>query len=873
MAGLSLGRRRLPVRSRLTDSFCLAPGEDSFICPQKFSSWRIVVPFLRAVCAAAFLFFFAPLSAAGDAVDGPNSLTAVSADTSEQAPVVRQVVFENADAFPKSRLRGRVRTEPNRRFLGIPGFTWWVWLYQLGDSSALGNRIGQALQSSGEPPARLDTSVVRTDVERLAALYQQEGFRQATVNARIDTLGSPGRVRVAFEIEPGEPTYLRQISYDGLDVLDESQRRRLVDESVIPVNRREEGALAFRTQDQRYSEPLLLEERRRLLTFLRDEGYAAVARDSIRAIVRTATPDSFDVTLQVRPGQRYRFGDVYVDVTGPEPDAPTRQDTLMLGPEPGDGRLIVSIEQERQLSPRLIRRALQFEPTHWYDQSAVLSTKRRLEATGVFALTDISAMSPDNEEEYEQGVLLPQRIQLRTRPRNRVRAESFVLQRSGALGVLDNELGTGLGISYNNANLFGAGEAFQVRLSGSIAGDISRQILTTSQLEASTSLRVPYLLWPFGGLDDRLNLFDARTRLTFSLLTLQSPDLRFAIRGRGSAQVRLELQHTPTVTSLIDIPTVSFSNPDTLSGFESDVLERLIGSADDPVITDPVQRAQVLEDYTQPQFNNALRYTLRSSTVDPLRRQDGYSYEAVAEVGSHIPLLLDRFVLSPDTISSRLPIGTGDGLLYRPYIRIEGDMRQYRPLGSRTVLANRLYMGFGQPTGPSNVMPFDRRFFSGGSASVRGWRLRELGPGSVQSFSEGDTGVTGGTNLFGGDIKLEANVELRHTLIRSFLAADWVGAVFVDAGNVWFGPSNPGFQTDDPDQETGKFRFDSFFEEVAVGTGVGMRLSWEFLVARFDLGWRAFDPATPGREILPSDTRGTLFANPAILHFGIGHTF
>jgi len=851
MAGLSYGRRRLHVRGRL--------------------SWQHTCCCFVLWCILWLGYGLGSVEASPLRGFPEGAATAVVTDTTEsESPVVTRVRFEGGDAFPTRTLTGRVRTEANRRFAGIPGLTWWVWLYELGDSGRLGDRIGRALMSSGEPPAVLDASVLQTDVERLEALFQQEGFREAAVEAQVDTSSAGDKARVTFVIDAGPPTYLRRVTYDGLESLSNDQRRRLMEGTRIPADTPADTTLSFHAEDQRYSEPLLLEERRRLLTFLRNEGYAAVARDSIRALVRRPAPDSFDVDLRIRPGPRYRFGDVHVDVTGPEAGQDVRKDTLSLGE---DGRLFVTIEDERRLRPALVRRALQFEPGAWYSQEEVLNTRRRLEATGVFGLTDISTGSPEAAGDSAAADRLPQRIQLRTQARHRVRLEMFALQRSGALGVLDNELGTGLGLSYNNLNLLGGGEAFQVRLSGSIAGDIQRRILTTSQVEASTSLQVPYLIQPFSGLDDRLNLYDARTRLSFSLLSVRSPELRFAIRGRGSGQLRLELQHNPTVTSLVDIPTISFSNPDTLAGFGADVLDRLIGAEDDPIITDPVQRAQVLEDYTQPQFNNALRYTLRATNVDPLRRRDGYSYEGVVEVGGHVPYMLDRWVLSPDSLTGRLPIGTGDGLLYRPYLRLVADARQYRPASRNTVIAGRLFAGFAQPTGPSNVVPFDRRFYSGGASSVRGWRLRELGPGSVQSFSDRNGATSSETNLFGGDIKLEASVEVRRTLFRNFLAADWIGTVFMDAGNVWFGPSNPGFQTDDPDAADGKFRFDTFFREVAVGSGVGVRLSWEYIIARFDLGWRVVDPANPSGGIFPADDRGALFNDPAILHFGIGHTF
>ncbi len=92
-----------------------------------------------------------------------------------------------------------------------------------------------------------------------------------------------------------------------------------------------------------------------------------------------------------------------------------------------------------------------------------------------------------------------------------------------------------------------------------------------------------------------------------------------------------------------------------VGGFQERFLNRILGADDNQVVTDPVQRAQILEDYTQPQINNALRYTFRSARVNPLRRERGYSYEASAEIGGNLPYWLDRYVYSPDTLEGSLP--------------------------------------------------------------------------------------------------------------------------------------------------------------------------------------------------------------------------
>jgi outer membrane protein assembly factor BamA len=187
-----------------------------------------------------------------------------------------------------------------------------------------------------------------------------------------------------------------------------------------------------------------------------------------------------------------------------------------------------------------------------------------------------------------------------------------------------------------------------------------------------------------------------------------------------------------------------------------------------------------------------------------------------------------------------------------------GDLRRYRPLSRGTVLATKLLGGVAHPIGRPDIVPFDRRFYAGGASSVRGWGLRELGPGRSVLDTTATSGRT--TNVLGGDIKLEGSVELRTTLLRDVLAANWMGAAFVDAGNVWFGPRNPG-------NRAGRFEFDDFLSEIGIGTGVGIRFVWSYLIVRLDLAYRVHDPVPQQEGLFPDGLR-----RPQ-LHFGIGHAF
>lgn len=786
----------------------------------------------------------------------------------DENPSVRvaSVGFEGRLVFPEEQLRLNVRTRANRRLLGIPGATWWLWMYRFGDW--IGGSVGRGVRSSGEPPAVLDYPVLDADVERLRLFYVQEGFRSAIVSARVDSTRKDDRVDVRFVVDPGQPTWIRDLTYRGIESLSDVHRRRLINGSLIAHAPAHDslGPDTRRAVAQRYSEPLLLEEGHRILSFLRGAGYAGVTRDSIHAIIVPARRDSFDVILDIRPGMRFRFGDVGYDVTGIERVPNPRADTLFTEARadsiPG-GIVTASFTRERRVTMDLLMRTLQFRPGDWYDQGRMEATKRRLDATGVFAFTDFQADVGDSLRVRPHGALrIPLRYRLQTRPRHSIRLQSFMLQRSGALADSDNEIGMGIGTTYSNLNVFGKGEQFTLQGTGTVAADLGGAGgFTSAQWELSAALTYPYLTFPFGRIERLLGLYDARTQLSLSLLAARRDALRLVLRGRGGARYRLEMRHNPTVTSIVDLLDLSVSSPDTLAGFSEIFLDDVLASIDDPV-----QRGQIVEDYTAPQINNALRYTLRSTSVDPFRRSEGYSTEGSIELGGNLPWLLDRYVLTPGEIEGSLPglpffkgRGSSSRLLYRQYVRFQIDVRRYLQPDPGSVLAWKAFVGIAHPTGRANVVPFDRRFYSGGANSIRAWRLRQLGPGSASFSSAVDSVTTGTTNLLGGEIKLEASVEYRRTVIRNLFAADWILAVFADAGNVWSGPRNPGL-------ENGRFRFDTFWREVGVGSGFGVRLAWDYLIVRLDFAYKVHDPLRRG-VLLPDG-----FDDP-VVQFGIGHTF
>lgn len=165
------------------------------------------------------------------------------------------------------------------------------------------------------------------------------------------------------------------------------------------------------------------------------------------------------------------------------------------------------------------------------------------------------------------------------------------------------------------------------------------------------------------------------------------------------------------------------------------------------------------------------------------------------------------------------------GVDFSQYIRTETDIRRYIKVGLKSMWANRLDLGIGLPYGNSLAMPYIKQFFVGGNNSVRAFRSRSVGPGTYRSkFADSSFYYPDQS----GDIKLELNTEFR-IKFNNILE----GAAFIDAGNVWL-------LNDDPSQPGGKFT-NKFLNQLAIGTGIGLRFDLQILLLRLDL-------ATPVRE-------------------------
>ncbi len=767
--------------------------------------------------------------------------------------VVRRLNFEGNEHVSDNTLENLVHTRTNSTLFGIPGFTPFYGIYQL---------TGGAF---GEEPVYLDYQTVAEDIERIVRYYESIGFFYAEVDTNIAVNAEENEARVTFLIDEGKRSFITSIAYRGMPDSAFKEKEAL-------INFYQESELTGRQiNDSTYQASLpyqvkeLIEERKRIISYLRNVGYAAVRADSISALIKPDEQNKYQlhVLFYIEPGDVYRFGDLYIRLAGP-----AIADTLINYPlrkvvkgkpfTKYGAKIYMKKQYSAQTDWELLIEQLLFQPGDIYNYERYISTINEYQNLAMMTIRQFGYTESGTQPDFG-GNTIPVYIFLQTLPKHSLSFNVFGLHRYG--------FGSGAGITYSNNNLFGGAENLQIGISGSFeyvssetiakvgAEDITGSVEGTyfSRFEIRADYFLPNLTFPFTSLND--NLFFANSRTRYSISYSESDQLLFDINFNAGFNLRYEVRHNQRFTSFFDLID--------LQVLDANPTEQFIKSIKKGFEEPEVER--ILEDF-RPQISSVLRYTFRSERTDLIQRDYGYFSEYSITAGGNLPFLVDRFIVTPGIVEGNLPspVETStNSLAYSRYVKLTADYRRYIPLSGSTVFAFRTFGGYAIPYGQSSTIPLNARFYAGGSNDIRGWEYFSLGPGGL---ALDDVAVNG------GEVKLLAKVELRQTFIRNFLAADWIFALFTDAGNVWYGPGNP-ILTDsngslsemaeaEEQLEKGQFHFDTFYKQIAVGSGFGLRLDFTYLIVRFDFAFRVHDLQ-----------KGWFENDNLYFSFGIGHSF
>ncbi|MEN9917883.1 MAG: hypothetical protein RL662_319, partial [Bacteroidota bacterium] len=372
--------------------------------------------------------------------------------------------------------------------------------------------------------------------------------------------------------------------------------------------------------------------------------------------------------------------------------------------------------------------------------------------------------------------------------------------------------GIGAGLGYSHRNVFKGSELFNAKVRGSyeaVTPNFSKFGDNYFEVGGEVSLTFPRFMFPFISYDLRRRLrsstqffstYTYQRRPEYFTRTVFSTGIKYIWENRRNSTVR----HT------LDLIDISYAHLPTLNAeFESTL-------SDNAKIYSFTDQFIVSIGYSYNKTNNVL-----STLPSQRRNRSTYSLRTSFETAGNTLSLLGALTNVPkDENGSRKIFNT----YYAQYAKGNIDYSKTIRIDDRNAFAWRLGGGIAFPYGNNKLVPFQKRFYSGGANNVRGWAARELGPGS---FYREDANF----NDQSGDIRFDANIELRS---KAFWKLEL--ATFLDAGNIWTIKG-----TDR--QYKGQFEFQKFYKQIASSWGLGFRLDLDFLLIRLDCGWKLYNPA------------------------------
>ncbi|MFD1631949.1 BamA/TamA family outer membrane protein [Pseudopedobacter beijingensis] len=654
----------------------------------------------------------------------------------------------------------------------------------------------------GEAPRLLDSSLIDVSRLQLQKFLKTKGFLNATVTNEVEIVNK--KAKIIFNAKQGEEFVIRNIEFAIKDPqisnLYLSNRDKFT--KLKPGHRLDEDSISY--------------ERDQIYGVMKKNGYYDFVRQYVRAKIDTnLNSNRADIELEIlNPGdsthQKYKLDNTYIRIQ------PTN--AILTGLKPDTLRIDSQykfFDYSRFFKPQKISNYIFLKNGSLYNLEDVELTTQRLFDLNVFKSVTVDFAKKKDEPNTLIGLV--DMIPLK-RKSNRL---------DGEYNFNSSISGVNAGLTYQNKNMFGGAEIFEVKLRGgfqfdkNIKGSISERLLS-SDYQIGASLNFPRLITPFRtSFVGRSGIPRTRIGVNYQIYNLKESYLR---RVLGT---NLTYDWTETKYKIHSFTPLNIQY----------VQGRI---------------SKELQDYLEGQGNSFFLSTLRSQLVSSMIYNYTYNltrlntlsnftfFNGILEVGGNAAALASNLFdrSNPDKTNRTIL-----GVPYYQFVRVETDARFYKSLGGDQQLIARLNPGMGYYYGNVAALPFDKQFFAGGSSGIRAWQARTLGPGNYNRASLPDSAARLKLRNLDqlGDVKLEGNLEYRFKILDDFFGSKLKGATFVDFGNTWRIKEDPQFPGS-------QFQLKKLWDQVAIGTGVGLRFDVSFFVFRLDAGIKVKDPQFNGKN-------------------------
>lgn len=679
----------------------------------------------------------------------------------------------------KKHLKQAVSPRRNKFLLGQPYKVWW-W-YVIGESKNERGLKPFLRKKLGEAPVLSSKVNAVVTAENMQSFMENTGYFHTTVQG--DTVNISYFTEAIYTVQVQPQYHLKSITW----VSDSTALLKLLEA------RQKRGILKV---GQPYSLSNISSERDQLDLYLKTKGYYYFSPDYLMAYA-----DSTIGNRQI---------DLYLNVKKTTPDAAmhpykinkivvypnyslvsTQLDTNILGAIKYDGLHIK--DSAKKFKPRLFARTITYRPGRLYNSRSQNSTLNRFINLGAFKFVK-NRFDPvvDSGDIYRLNVyyyLTP------------AKKKSFQGE-VNAFTKENNSLGAQLNANWKNRNLFKGAELLTIKAYTGFEVSIADSLRNNNsyRIGGEASIRFPRYAVPFLRIKEN-NFYPPNTNLLlgYELYRKQLLYTKNLFRLQYDFTWKKNIRTEYTLAPL----SISYLNA-------SSITDSFYNQA---VVTPAI----LLNVYTEAILGSYFSYTYNNAQG---RRKNKFYFNASIDLSGNLAGLI--------TGAKRYRQKTIFNTPFAQYVKTDFDLHYTRALSNKWDWANRLQVGIGLPYSNSALLPFAKQYIIGGSSSIRGFRVRNLGPGTHKPSADDQRFF----QIIGGDYKFLFNTEIRVPITKSLSTA-----VFVDAGNIWtkdtllFGPS-------------GKLS-KNWYKELAVATGIGLRYDVNVLIIRVDLGIPLRKPYLP----------------------------
>lgn len=583
---------------------------------------------------------------------------------------------------------------------------------------------------------------------------------------------------------------------------------------------------------------MLLAEQERIINLLRNNGYYYMSKEYVDFDIDTAGMDGFcPVGINIRNindtarHRKYYNGDVYVEI---EPNMRLNKkiysrDTLDLG-------AFKFTHNAYKLNPAVLDRNLLIRPGNEFRQQSLNRTYSRFSDLGIFRFVNIQTKTESGQDSNKVNYHVKMIPSVKY---------SFTFEPQATLSDQNNTL-TGqdfrnYGIAFittlADRNIFGGAEVLQVSLRSAFEAQGERTaeqrgLFNATEQRLTTSLTMPRALF-LPKVDRSEKFYSTKTILSVS----------------GVYEVNIDYRRNALTLGynyVFNKKLISYY----FSPFE-------LSFIDSYIISDSLKKQSETDIYLQNLFTDNIILSTRigfaySNKAIAKGKTFFYFRWDVAELAGTQIKIVNKLIGSTPNSDGAYEIF---GIPYSEYIKSAIDFRYNIKLDVNNTTAFRTYIGTAFPFGNTpQQAPFDKRYYIGGANDVRGWRPRTIGPGSFNQSDQID---------YSGEVKILLSSDYRFNIYRRWFE----GALFVDAGNIWNAKKSD-------ERPNGEFQFNRFYKELALSTGVGIRLNFDMVIIRFDFGIPLHDPSFPvnNRWVISQVNASWLWDNTNF-NFGIGYPF